>query len=63
MKELDILILFLILLLIYKLINNRTHDIENFDETKIKTGEFAQERLKEFNENLNGLSELFVNLI
>ena len=51
MKELDIFIIFLILLLIYKLINNKTDDddIENFDESKIKTGEFAQDRLKEFN--------------
>ena len=46
MKELDIIIIFLILLLIYKLLNN--NEIENFDETKIKTGEFAEERLKEF---------------
>ena len=49
MNEIDYLILFIILLLVFKLINNRNYDIENFDETKIKTAEFAEERLKEFN--------------
>ena len=47
MEKLDILIMLLILMLIYKLIVDK--DIENFDESKIKTGEFAEERLKEFN--------------
>lgn len=47
MEELDILIIVLVLLLIIKLINNWSNS-ENFDESKIKTKEFAEDRLKEF---------------
>ena len=50
MEGLDIFIIFLILLLVFKLINDK--DIfEPFDESKIKTAEFASERLKEFDQN------------